>query len=183
MDVTENGLRSAVKSLTDIVSPAVNPKDPLANEQLKLVIDYLEFVRSRIDYLCFRETFELRANLKIAEAFHHCGAPISDQNRTILEASVSNAHKVLDAHELRGDVIRTVASEVAAIIREIVRESSGFDVTFRHKVEQIVLDMSAERINFERSWYLPLGFDPSPKEVPSLNIVISKIQDKNDTYF
>ena len=49
-DVTDNGLRAAVKALTDVVAPSIDPSDPLAKEQLRLVVDYLQFVRSRLDF-------------------------------------------------------------------------------------------------------------------------------------
>lgn len=180
MDVTENGLRSAVKSLTDIVAPAIDPKDPLANEQLKLVIDYLEFARSRIDYLCFRESFELRDNLKLANALLDVCVLISNQNMRLFQVVISNAQNVLDTRELKGDIIRLASSEVAAVIREIIRKSASFEVSLREKIEHIVLNMSAECIGFERSWYLPLGFDPSPMEVPSLYEFINQLEGKNE---
>ena len=41
MDHTANTLRAISKALTDVIAPAVDPKDPLANEQLRLVIDYV----------------------------------------------------------------------------------------------------------------------------------------------
>ena len=39
-DVTDNGLRAAVKALTDVVAPSIDPTDPLAKEQLRLVVDF-----------------------------------------------------------------------------------------------------------------------------------------------
>ena len=42
-DHTDNNLRAAIKSLTDVVTPAVDPGDPMAREQLALVVAFLEF--------------------------------------------------------------------------------------------------------------------------------------------
>lgn len=46
MDHSENTLRAAIKSLRDTVAPAVDPLDPQAVEQLRLTIDFLEFLRT-----------------------------------------------------------------------------------------------------------------------------------------
>lgn len=48
MDHCENTLRAAIKSLRDTVAPAVDPDDSQATEQLRLTIDFLEFLRTRI---------------------------------------------------------------------------------------------------------------------------------------
>ena len=47
----DNPLRAAVKSLTDVVAPALDPTNPLANEQLRLVCRFLEYTRLRAAYL------------------------------------------------------------------------------------------------------------------------------------
>lgn len=174
MDVTENGLRAAVKSLTDVVAPAINPNDPLAAEQLKLVVDYLEFVRGRLDFLCYRETFELRDNLALARAIQNSGAIISPENKSLLESSIETGTEVLSSHELKSNVIRLAAFEIAAVVREVIRESASYEESIRRKLETLVLEMSVDRITFDRAWYLPLGFDPSPKEVPHFVEVAEK---------
>ena len=61
--------------------------------------------------------------------------------------------------------LKTAAAALAASVRELIREAATFDADLRRKIEQFVLDMSDERIAFDRSWYLPLGFDPAPGEV------------------
>lgn len=53
---------------SDVVQPALDPADPLAAEQLRLAISYLEFVRTRLDYMPSRRRFELRDNLALAQA-------------------------------------------------------------------------------------------------------------------
>ena len=89
-DVTENGLRAAVKALTDIVAPAISHTDPLANEQLRLVVDYLEFVRRRLDYLHDRDRFELDHNLAMARALDALGVPGSGTTMALLKSAIQD---------------------------------------------------------------------------------------------
>ena len=55
----DNDFRAAAKSLLDVVAPAIDPANPLARQQLKLVVDWLDFYRSRLPYNQDRERLEL----------------------------------------------------------------------------------------------------------------------------
>ena len=75
---------------------------------------------------------------------------------------------------MKSNVIRLAAFEIAAVVREVIRESASYEESIRRKLETLVLEMSVDRITFDRAWYLPLGFDPSPKEVPHFVEVAEK---------
>src|SRR3954452_4273924 len=47
----DNALGAAIRALEEVVAPAIDPADPLAAEQLVLVIDSLRFLRERLDHL------------------------------------------------------------------------------------------------------------------------------------
>src|SRR5262249_9188499 len=58
-DVTTNALRGIIKTLSDVVVPAIPADDPLAQQELKMVVRYLSFARERIDHLYARARYEL----------------------------------------------------------------------------------------------------------------------------
>src|SRR4029450_540656 len=58
-DVTTNALRGLVKTLNDVVVPAIPADDPLALQELKMVLRYLSFARERVDHLYARARYEL----------------------------------------------------------------------------------------------------------------------------
>lgn len=167
-DVTENGLRAAVKALTDIVAPAINHSDPLAIEQLRLVVDYLEFVRRRLDFLHDRDRFELEHNLGMARALDHLGAPGSARTSTLLQSAIQAGAKAQVRPEATSPALKSAAATLAAAVRELIREAADFDAPIRCQVERCVLDATDQRITFDRAWYLPLGFDPAAGEVSAL---------------
>ena len=167
-DVTENGLRAAVKALTEIVAPAINRSDPLAAEQLRLVVDYLEFVRQRLDFLHDRDRFELDHEIGMARALHGMSLPCSSATARLLEDAISGAADAQVRVDLSGPALKAAAAALAAGTRELIREAAQFDEPLRRKVERCVLDATQDRITFDRAWYLPLGFDPAPGEVPPL---------------
>ena len=68
MDHVDNALRASIKALEEVVAPAVDPADPQAGEQLRLVIHTLGFLRERVDHIHARARFDLRHNLGLASA-------------------------------------------------------------------------------------------------------------------
>ena len=66
MDQTDTGLAAVLKALNDI-APALDPADYLAQEQLRLSVDYIAFLRRRLDLLHGRERFDLSHQVALAE--------------------------------------------------------------------------------------------------------------------
>lgn len=171
-DHTENTLRAAAKALTDVVRPALDPADPLASEQLSLVVEYIEFVRARLDSLYERERFELRQAIRTAEAL--CALDIPGGYLSALEAVRASAETDLAATGLPPAELRASAAATNEVIRDIIRRASADgDKATRDAIYRTVLDASESKTAFERSWYLPFGFDPEPKKVPPLDEVLA----------
>jgi hypothetical protein len=173
-DVTENGLRSAVKALVDVVAPSVAATDPLANEQLRLVVEYLQFVRGRLDHLYDRDRFELDHHLAMARALADLAPPLSPTTAGLLDRTLQAGAQSLARVGASTVELKAASAGLAAAVREIVREAASFNPDLRLRVERCVLDGSDRRITFERAWYLPLGFDPAPGEVAPLSEVLAR---------
>lgn len=174
MDLTENDLRAAIKALADVVAPAVDPKDALANEQLRLVTEYLRFLRQRVDLLHQRDRTELQHHLDMARALLALDAPCSPALRRSLQASEEAGSRLFDAAGATGQQLKAATAAIAAAVREGVRECATWAAPARDRWERCVLDASAARVAFEQAWYLPLGFEPAPAEVPSLESLLAK---------
>ena len=173
MDVTENGLRAAVKALTDVVAPAIDRNDPLAAEQLRLVVDYLQFVRNRLDLLYDRDRFELQHNLAMARTLKVLGAPLTKGTASQLETAISEGGEVQARVGASMPALKTASAALAAAVRDLIREAGSFEPMVRGKIENCVLQASEERITFERAWYLPLGFEPAPQELAPLAQILA----------
>ena len=173
-DHTENTLRTLSKALTDVIAPAVTKADPLANEQLRLVVDYVEFVRSRLDHFYGRERFDLRHHLGLATALAQMKAPCSASTAAALNEAIAAGRAAYDTVGVPTPELRGAAARLAAAVSTLVREAGSMDKAVREKIERQVLAATDERIVFERAWYLPFGFDPAPGEVPPLASVLPK---------
>lgn len=164
MDLTENDLRAAIKGLSDVVAPAVDPKDALANEQLRLVIDYLRFLRERIDLLGHRDRLELRQQVEAAQALIALDVADAPTAQALKAAAQAGAADLANGDAAPGACKRSTAA-IAAVIRDGTRSARQWPTAAARRWEACVLQSSLARIAFEQSWYLPLGFEPSPGEV------------------
>lgn len=174
MDLTENDLRAAIKALADVVTPAVDPKDALAIEQLRLVVEYLRFLRQRVDLLHQRDRTELRHQLDMAGALLALEAPASAGLRQSLQSATETGARLFETAAATGAQIKAATAAIAAVVRDSVREAADWPAHARDRWEHSVLDASAARVAFEQAWYLPLGFEPAPSEVPALASLLAK---------
>jgi hypothetical protein len=171
-DVTENDLRAAIRALTDVVAPSVDATDALATEQLRLVVDYLRFLQSRLDVLYDRDRLELQQHLKMARALMALEAPIGRGLAARCQRAMAAGADSLNKTGEPMPALKAATAELAAVVREVVRESQAMEGAIRQRIEFTVLECSEERTRFERSWYLPLGFDPARGEVEPLSTLL-----------
>lgn len=170
-DHTENTLRAAIKALTDVVAPSIRADDALAQEQLRLVTDYLRFMAQRIDLLADRQAYECAQYLALARRVAPFCAAASPQVREGLASAIAAAEALPAGARLTER--RTATTALAGAIRRLVREAARFDPDARGSIERAVLDGSTALINFERAWYLPMGFDPAPREVGTVEAALA----------
>lgn len=174
MDTSENDLRGVVKALSDVVAPALDPADPLAGEQLRLAIGYLDFMRTRLDFLAMRLRFELRHNLDQAKALAELKSGYAPELAEALDAAIDEGERVLDSPLDDAEEARRITAKLAAAARIVVRESAASPGGHRGAVERVIVGHAEERIMFERAWFLPVGGERLADDVPPLASLVRR---------
>ncbi|MEJ8851237.1 hypothetical protein [Variovorax rhizosphaerae] len=173
MDHTHVGLRAAVRALTDVVAPVVDPKHAQARDQLRLTVEYLEFVLQRLDHLHERDLFELRHHMDLARQVMAV-IPASIMARSVAPGTaLEHGERVLAEGNASPPTLRNATEGLAAAVAEAVRAAPQMSASTRRNIETCVLRASKTRISFERSWYLPLGLDADSHEVLPLSEALS----------
>jgi hypothetical protein len=173
MDHVDNALRASIKALQEVVSPAVDPTDPQAGEQLRLVIHTLEFLRERVDHLHERARFDLRHNLDLATAVAEDAAACSPAVARTLHEAIEAGTALSNRADARTGDVRAGAAGLAAAVRTLVRGAAGADEDARRRIELRVVAATHRRIEVERTWHLPQGFDPDPGSAVPLAAALS----------
>jgi len=170
-DVTANALRGIVKTLADVVLPAIPADDPLAQQELKMVLRYLAFTRERVDHIYARARYELE---------FHCG--LAADLAVIVESAALKDGKALRGIEGRARTVlaqpgaaigtlRSLNGELTDAIGALLRAIT--DMAVLSKLERRVVEASAEISAFDRSWYAPLKLERFPAEVRPLGDFIA----------
>jgi hypothetical protein len=168
-DHTDNALAASVKALTDVVLPALGTSDPVASEQLRLVIGFLTFMRSRLPMQEARRRFELGHYLNVARSIADDARLASSEVCNRLDNATASARKLLDDPAASGEDIAATAAELSAVLSALVRVVAAGDGELRQRVERAVLLAAQSLIDAQRAWYLPMGFDLEPANLPSLD--------------
>lgn len=169
-DITTNSLRGLVKTLNDVVVPAIPADDPLALQELKMVVRYLGFCRERVDHLYARARYELNFYAGLAA---ECGALLGTAAPALsreLAALNERAMALLREPGAAIGALRALAQEAMTRLSHLLGEVG--DAEALAQVERAIVRSSAELTAFDRSWYLPLKLERFPGEVRPLSAFI-----------
>lgn len=165
----ENDFRAAAKALLDVVAPAIDPQNPLALQQLKLVVDWLDFYRSRLPYNMDRERLELAVQLDMAREIA-TAAPA--ESATALQAAIREAADVQERLGPRPPDVRAVTALLEDEISAVVRQSASFDAAVRRDIERAVVVKTRHILDAQRSWFQGQSVEPEPDALLPLDVAL-----------
>ena len=172
-DYTDNALRSSIKALDQVVLPALNPADPLASEQLRLVSGFLKFLRARLQYWHPRQLFELDHYLAMAREIAADARVLSAEVSARLDAAVEKAAAMQRQPLAPVADLAAATAALAAAVSGAARIAGTADDELRQRVERRVLEASKRWVDMQRAWFLPQGFDLHPADLPQLEELMS----------
>lgn len=172
-DHSENTLRAAIKSLRDTVTPAVDPTDPQAAEQLRLTIDFLEFLRTRLYDVHARHRYELEHQMVVARSLLEEADKVSERATQAMISALSTAAAAhADAATHTRD-LQAASDALWGTVRALVREAGSAPTEVQERISAHVLSGMEPLVELESSWYLPFGFEPDPESVAPLTDLLT----------
>jgi hypothetical protein len=176
-DHLDSALRAAIASLTDVVKPAVDEDNPLATEQLGLVIDWLEFLRGRLPLAAAREAAVLQSNREMAAAVLK---ELQGSDKSVgaqLREALSVADELADSGGIATGYhgIGKVNDALTDALSHLVRGLDSVPSDVRLAIESAVVDGTQHTLDIQRSWFLPLSPEPDPQAVPTLDQLFGTI--------
>jgi len=164
-----------IKSLTDVVLPAVDPANKLAQEQGQLIVAMLHLIAQRMPLQYRYDRFELGSYLALAETLAVQGAAIPEAVEALqaLSASAADGRVLLAAAgtepaalEAMNMVLRervgTVVTAAAATTHEAALKAINLAV-LAHAKDQLVR---------ERTWVAMQGWEGPAADLPAIETLI-----------
>ena len=167
-DRTVAGLRASIKSLKDTVAPAVDPANPLASEQLRMVCGYLALVCEQLPQRAARIVFELRSAVALAEALRPLAARCDATIAAELQARCDAARRLQDDPDRIETEVERATEALNAATSALVRAAATADEAVRREVERTTLAHARHWLTVQRAWFAPLGFDLERATLPPL---------------
>ena len=168
---SDTALRATIKSLTDVVLPAVNPDNGPALEQLQIAIGLLTLLVERMPLEFRYDCDELQRLNQFAQQL---GEEVTE-TREMLGECVQNSDAVLSRAKASPD-------EVVAAVR-VLREATSQAVStvyasgdddVRQRVSELVLSHAEQQVTRERAWLLPQGWEANPEALPAIEALLEE---------
>lgn len=172
-DNADNSFRAAIHALREIVAPAVDPANPLATEQLQLVIAWLEFQRQRLPHAHDRHRAELSVYMKIAET----AAGAAGSHGAALQPAIGAAAKTLESPSAGFPELRSATQRLELGVAELVRTAPDMPAEAQAELERAVVRAMKGFLDIERVWFQPMGVEATSKALPQLHDVLGVSSD------
>lgn len=179
MDLTPDiQIKTAIKAMVDVVLPAVDPNNKLAQEQARLVIGMLSLAMQHLPLLFRYELDELKrfldlAEILYAEAAHHTEETSENQAAAALWHSVRAGADVFDRARAEPSEVRAANFDLRRSIGELIGVlSSNADADRFKRVSDAVTFHAEKQQLRERSWLLGQKWEPNPESVPPIESLI-----------
>jgi hypothetical protein len=170
MDHLRTSARASARTMDELIIPALGESgDARAVEQAHLVRDLLAFVAERAHLVGPRIDLQLRQAADLAasvlsQAGERTGAACATLAGTLDEA------RNLPMLALRSpDACMELTDRLSAAVSAVVREvAAAGDPDATRAVRLAALGAIEARIETDRAWLAPLGFDPEPATISDL---------------
>lgn len=177
-DHNDNSFRAAIKALGQVVAPAVDPSNPLAVEQLKLVIQFLELHVDRRQLQGRLDWRELELNVDFGAAVLKASGADSLQAAKDLSHWVALGQAYLGQPGPAVGERQRLSEAIATAISGVLAERNARDDGVQDQgVERVVLEHARKHLDLKRSWFLPFGFESDAKRIPSISTVLAGCPD------
>lgn len=167
-------LRTLMKSLQEVLLPALDPANAIAQEQGQLVLGSLNLILAQLDFAHAFEVVEARemsahalelATLLEADAAAHGLVTGVRHQVSAQQSAIDNPLTPLHALQVRNRALREVLSAL------ITAAQACADANLTRTLERRVLEFGARQLTRERSWVAATNFEP-PGTTPPIPVLL-----------
>lgn len=157
-------LKTAIRALTDVVLPAIDPANKLAQEQARLSIGMLSLALQRLPMVFRYDLDELSRSLDLAASLSDLAPtrPAAQEAARSLASSIERGKEVRARARAEPGELQTSNLELREKIGALVTALSRDMPTSELKpVSVLVLRHAKEQLLRERAWLAPQGWEPA----------------------
>lgn len=171
-------IASVIKALTDVVLPAVDPQNRLAQEQLHLSIGMLRLMAQQLPVQYRFDLDELKRLLAFARDLQSLALGGAGTRAAVAElrqlaaTTQASLDAGLPAPEQVEQWVRALRAAAGALVTQVYVDG---EPSCRNKVRDAVLAMSKDQLLRDRSMLLAQGWEPDPAAVPAITTLLDDL--------
>jgi hypothetical protein len=163
-------LQVVLRSLQEVVMPAIDPENKPANEQIGVCLHNLNIVRSRIPYQRRFVRAELRDSIgfieQIIAVLKDSEQELQQQLKNVVsEAAAALADADIDTAEL-SDLVSSLRTLTSQSLQQLASHPD-YGV-----IERLGIELSEIQLSKARAWFINCGIESAPEQLPSLDDAI-----------
>lgn len=170
-------IKSIIKALADVVLPAVDPNNKLAQEQTQLAMGLLTLMSKQLPLQFRFDCDELERLLDLSEklAAQAIGGAKTQAAVDELKSQAQAASAALQAARSGPEQIHEMVRALRSATGELVTQTycDGTPES-RMAISRGVLETSKEQLLRDRSWLLMQGWETDPESVPAIEQLLSE---------
>ncbi len=161
-------LQSMIKAMNDIVLPAVDVDNRLAQEQARLIIATLQLVAKRLPIAYRYDRDELGRYLALSrDLLAQVGTSLSDPLVSHLEQLLSEGADVFERARAEPAELEQSVFALRAAVGDLIQETrTRNDTRCRAAVRKLVLAAAKVELDRERALVVDIGFEADPNDMP-----------------
>ncbi|HEU0198890.1 MAG TPA: hypothetical protein VFR86_00490 [Burkholderiaceae bacterium] len=173
-------IKSVLKAMTDVILPALDPANPLAQEQARLCIGHLSVIAARLSLQYRYDLDELGRLLALTRRVQQLpGADaLAPRSLTALADSARRgANAFARARAEPAELVEAVRA-LRAATGKLVQEAFENDPSGRttDELQRVVMDASREQLVRERAWLKVQGWEADPDAIPAIETLLEPVQ-------
>ncbi len=168
-------LKSMIKSMSDVVLPAIDPGNRMAQEQAQLILGMMHLMALRLPLQFHYDLDELKRYLGLAQELlrQRAGGAQSDACQRALGQSSAHAADVLARAQAAPrdleSAVMDLRADISALVEALWQDGAP---EARAPAARAVLAAATAQIERERAWFAPQGWDTDTSTWQSIESLI-----------
>lgn len=168
-------IQSILKAMTDVVLPAVDANNKLAQEQTRLIMGTLGLMARQLSVQFRFDCDELVRLIEFARELQQLsqGGQETSAANAALASCTESAKAILDRAKAGPDeveqAVRELRAATGAVVTGVYRDG---EAASQGGVQKAVLAVSKEQLLRDRSLLITQGWEPDPKAVPAIETLL-----------
>lgn len=167
--------RSILKAMSDVILPAIDDQNQLAQEQARLCMGLLQLMSKQLPlqyrYDCDELTRLLDMGQQLLALADGDAASATALKQGVAQASQVRARAMAEPQEVL-DAVRQLRALSGSFLQEAYAKAE-----VPTALERIVLDTSRAQLLRERAWLVAQGWEAKPEDLPDIGTLLAAVFD------